>query len=372
MELKDALKNIAERAKTSPSTIQSEEATKQSLILPFIAALGYDIFNPQEVMPEYIADIGIKKGEKVDYAILHEGQPIIFIECKACNAELSREHASQLLRYFGTSTDTRFGILTNGLVYEFYTDLVNKNQMDERPFFTFNILKHNNKDLSILLKFAKTDLDPEKIIKDAERLKYLGEIKNLLGVLLNIPDEDFVKYFAKHVYGGSFTAKFKTEFTPIVKEALTQFIDDKVDEQIIKAREDIKKNQEVQPPAPPKTAESETPLPEEIEGFNIIRAICCRYVPAEQVFIYYNKGYCSLYCSAYPDGSRKEQICRFYFKAPNKYLGLFDKEKEERVKIKDTVEIYGFANRIAAVVEATLNKANSKQSKSNSPEEPTA
>ncbi len=100
--------------------------------MPFIQTLGYDVFNPFEVMPEFTCDIGTKKGEKIDYAIMKDGNPVILIECKHWNQELTL-YDNQLLRYFHVST-AKFGILTNGIVYKFYTDLEHENKMDEKPF----------------------------------------------------------------------------------------------------------------------------------------------------------------------------------------------------------------------------------------------
>jgi len=122
MDFKDQIKRLGEKVLKLRDQIQTEEATKNAFIMPFIHALGYDIFNPEEVIPEFIADIGIKKGEKVDYAIQRNGMPVMLIECKWCNDCLD-VYSSQLFRYFHT-TQSRFALLTNGVSYLFYTDLV--------------------------------------------------------------------------------------------------------------------------------------------------------------------------------------------------------------------------------------------------------
>ena len=132
MELVDQNKQLAKRIESLKETIQTEEATKMSLVVPFFQMLGYDVFNPQEFVPEYTADVGIKKGEKVDYAIIKDGKPAILVECKAVTEKLDN-HSSQLFRYFGT-TEAKFGILTNGIVYRFYTDLENQNKMETLKF----------------------------------------------------------------------------------------------------------------------------------------------------------------------------------------------------------------------------------------------
>jgi hypothetical protein len=137
MELQVQLRQLAEKIQQLKDRIETEESTKPAFVLPFINALGYDTFNPLEVVPEYVADLGIKKGEKVDYAIMQEGEPILIIECKHWKEKLS-VHGSQLFRYFHVSK-TRFALLTNGIHYQFFTDLDEKNKMDERPFLEFDI-----------------------------------------------------------------------------------------------------------------------------------------------------------------------------------------------------------------------------------------
>lgn len=132
MDFTESIKQFSERVSMLKDTVSTEEATKMSLVVPLFQLLGYDVFNPSEFCPEYIADVGIKKGEKVDYAILENGQPIILVECKSCSEQLDK-HSSQLFRYFGTSP-AKFGILTNGVIYRFYTDLEESNKMDLVPF----------------------------------------------------------------------------------------------------------------------------------------------------------------------------------------------------------------------------------------------
>ncbi len=128
MDFIDQLKQFSSRVETLRASLQTEEATKTAIIMPFFAMLGYDVFNPQEFVPEFTADVGTKKGEKVDYAIVDNGNPIILIEAKWIGENLNK-HDSQLFRYFATTT-AKIGILTNGLIYKFYTDLETPNKMD--------------------------------------------------------------------------------------------------------------------------------------------------------------------------------------------------------------------------------------------------
>ena len=365
MEFVDQIKQIAQRVDGVMESIQTEEATKTALIMPFIAALGYDVFNPQEVTPEYTADIGTKKGEKIDYAILRDGVPVIFVECKWCGVDLTQEHASQLFRYFATTSATRVGILTNGLVYQFYADLVEKNKMDEKPFFIFDIRSYDEMALKELQKYTKTAFDADTIISSASDLKYTGEIKKILSDLLNDPEEEFVRYFTTRVYGGRFNAKVKAEFTAIVKKALGQFIRERINERLNAALDQEKKAEneaaaaiveETQPPVPDNGIVT---TQEEIDGFNVVRAICCQVVDAQRIFIRDTKGYCGILF----DDTNRKPICRLYFNsATRKYIGLFDTGSEEKVPIDSISDIFKFSPRLTATVSSFLEENKNKKS----------
>ena len=114
MDFIEQLHALSAKVQKQKDTIQTEEATKNAFILPFISALGYDVFDPCEVVPEFTADVGIKKGEKADYAIFHDGKVIVLLECKKCGTDLSSCHASQLYRYFSV-TEARIAILCDGI-----------------------------------------------------------------------------------------------------------------------------------------------------------------------------------------------------------------------------------------------------------------
>ena len=138
MDLATKLAELQKRSLEHREALLTEEAAKNALIMPFIQALGYDVFSPAEVTPEFTADVGSRKGEKVDYAIKVGGQVNILVECKPANVALNINHASQLFRYFSV-TDARLAILTNGVVYQFYSDIERPNKMDEKPFFEFQV-----------------------------------------------------------------------------------------------------------------------------------------------------------------------------------------------------------------------------------------
>ena len=151
MDLIDRLQNLSARIKRQKDSVSTEEAAKTAFVLPFIQSLGYDVFNPSEVVPELTADHGVKKGEKVDYGIKQDNQIVMLVECKPVGADLAAKHAGQLFRYFSV-TDARFGVLTDGVKYLFFTDLDRPNQMDQRPFFEFDLLDFGDQEIEELKK----------------------------------------------------------------------------------------------------------------------------------------------------------------------------------------------------------------------------
>ncbi len=138
MVLRNSLESLSERVALQRDNLATEEAAKHALVLPFISALGYDIFDPTEVIPEFTADFGLRHGEKVDYAIMREGKPALLVECKKVSDPLHVSGASQLARYFSV-TEARIGVLTNGIVYRFFSDLEADNVMDSEPFLEIDL-----------------------------------------------------------------------------------------------------------------------------------------------------------------------------------------------------------------------------------------
>ena len=220
MDLVDKLKTLATRISQQSHHTQSEEATKTAFILPFINVLGYDFFDPSEVVPEFVADVANKRGEKVDYAILKDGEPIIILECKQLDSDLNLENASQLYRYF-TTTKARFGVLTNGVIYRFYSDLDEINKMDAQPFFEFDLLNFMPQAVDELKRFTKETFDLKETIQAANDLKYTTAIKRILSDQTRRPYEEFVRFLISQVYKGRMTKKVKEQFVGLTKEGLS-------------------------------------------------------------------------------------------------------------------------------------------------------
>lgn len=220
--MKDALHELANKIQSFKNDILNEEATKNSCILPFLSILGYDIHNPQEVVPEYIADIGIKNGEKVDFTIAIDNEASMLVEAKTIGTNLNK-HYSQLFRYFSVVDGAKVGILTDGVEYQFYTDIKIPNKMDQEPFFVFNIFNFNDKDYKYLTKFKKENFNVNKIKKAAEKLYYEQEIDKVVSNLLANPNDDFVNLILSEFYDGVKTPKIRNNVKPMVVKAIEKY-----------------------------------------------------------------------------------------------------------------------------------------------------
>lgn len=230
MDFSDKIKQFAKRVETLKDSLGTEEATKTALIMPLFQMLEYDVFNPLEFVPEFTADVGTKKGEKVDYAILQDNRPVILIEAKGVNDNLTN-HDAQLFRYF-TATEAKFAILTNGITYKFFTDLEEKNKMDEMPFLELNLLDLDDFKIAELKKFTKQSFDVDTIFSTASELKYTKLIKDYLNNEMQNPDDDFVRFIINSFYNGVKTQNVIDRFRPIVKKSLNQFVSDFMNDKI--------------------------------------------------------------------------------------------------------------------------------------------
>lgn len=351
MDLIDRINELASQAPKQTAHISTEEATKNALVMPFLNALGYNVFDPTEVTPELTADVGTKKGEKVDYAILKDGKPIILIEVKCCGVILVSVHASQLYRYFSV-TEARFGILTDGLEYRFFSDLEASNKMDEKPFFIFNLLNYDESAVEELKKFSKTAFNIDQIRSTANDLKYRREIKNLIAAEFNNPSEGFVRFFAGQVYSKRLMQNVIDEFNDITKQAFRQFVNERIEARLKTALDKETQLTEKQDTtssaseAEEEVSEIET-TQDELDAYLIVKAILCEVVSPKRLAMRDVKSYCSVLL----DDTNRKPICRFHFNYRQKYLGVIDDQrKEERIPISDLDEIYSYADRLKATV----------------------
>lgn len=203
----------------------TEETTKQALILPLLDILGFSAYDPSKVRAEHFSDFpGAKISERVDYALFFNGVPVMFIEAKAHNQHLTN-HCPQLSRYFNATPEVAIAAITNGQEWRFFTDLVNKNVMDEKPFLTIDLAKPSDDNALQLLRFHHDQFQPDALRALAEESIYLSEFKQTLTSLLRECDTDFVKYVAGRAQiQRTFTARFLDAMQPLVKQALAQSI----------------------------------------------------------------------------------------------------------------------------------------------------
>ena len=228
MDFAENIKKLARSVQRRRNQVRTEEATKASLIMPFIAALGYDIHEPDEVIPEFTADAGVKQNEKVDYAIVKGGKPVILVECKSARTALGKEHLSQLIRYYAV-TDARFAILTNGVEYQFFTDLCKRNVMDDSPFLVVDMRNLDDGKLVEVSRFAKSKFDAQAIWELVHTK--VVEQRDLQVISVNIarefanPSRDLVKLLARGVLGKGRQKPAEWErVTRITKQALDQYL----------------------------------------------------------------------------------------------------------------------------------------------------
>lgn len=362
MDFIDQLKQFSKRVESLKDSLQTEEATKTALIMPFFSMLGYDVFNPQEFVPEFTADVGIKKGEKVDYAILKDGEPVILVECKSITENLDR-HDSQLFRYFGT-TSAKFAILTNGQYYRFYTDLDNPNKMDEDPFLTINILDVRDNQVPELKKFCKAVFDVDSIFSTANELKYVHEFKDVFTQQLADPSDDFIRFFLQGCYSGPKTQNVLEKFRPILRKALNDYISETMNDKIKTALGGSGGSVSISDTsAPAAPAEDAAPVEdakrepnivtteEELEAYFIVKNLLADLVDVHEITYKDTESYINI---LYKSNTRK-WICRLRLTDSVKYLIIPDENKKEtKYALQDVYDIRQYGPQLEEVLKRYL------------------
>jgi hypothetical protein len=367
VDLIDKLTELANRIKRQRDQVKTEEAVKTAFILPFIQALGYDVFNPAEVIPELTADHGVKKGEKVDYAIKLDEKIMILIECKQVDAPLEAKHAGQLFRYFSV-TEAKFGVLTDGVRYLFYTDLEAPNKMDERPFFEFNLLDFNESAIDELKKFTKTAFDVDIIVSTASNLKYLRALLNEIKAEFLSPSEDLVRLLSSRAIPGfRWIAQIKEQYTDLTRRALDTFLKETINLRLKSAMATEGDTSLTPTPSAQLQASnisSEVSEPdiitseEEYAAHRIIQAICSEIVSADDIVIRDNKSYCAI---LYENNNRRP-IVRLYFNRKQSLQVVIFREdsqgkvNEEKINISRVTDIFKLRVEILATIKMYLPK----------------
>ena len=339
MDFIDRLRALSGSAHQRVPHARTEEATKNALVMPFLQVLGYDIFNPLEVVPEFVADVGTKRGEKVDYAILKDNEPIIIVECKAVGTSLDNAKVTQLYRYF-TTTAARFGILTDGLIYRFFADLEEPNRMDAKPFLEFDLSEITPADATNLKRFTRDSFNLADSIQAAENLKYTSAIKWVLADIMKRPSDAFVRFVLDQVHGGPKTKARVEKFRSLARQAFREFINERIDQRLQSAlaseRDDVDPGLEVDSspdlesepkskPAPKARVRKVETTREELEAFEVVKTILDGTVDLERIILHDLPGYCNINL----DGGRRKNIARLHFNRRNKLVGVLDESNRE-------------------------------------------
>lgn len=348
MGFKEAVAGLAARltkAKARPDL--AEEATKNAVVLPFLSALGFDVFDPNEVMPEYTADVGTKKGEKVDYAVAIDGRIEFIVEAKPLSAALGSVQYNQLYRYFGV-TDARIAILTNGADYWFFTDIDAPNKMDEKPFFKFSLEAYDDADLRELEKFSKATFSIDQVQETASTLKYTRLAAAWITAQMQEPDEDLVRLVGRNIHEGKITAGVVETLTPSVKRAFDDIVRQRVRQRLeVALGDDDGEDAKAEPVLQPGRKRAVQTTDEEWRAFYIVQAIAAEITDPSNIAIRDAKAYCAI---LFADNNRRP-ICRLFLEGATKSIIFFDQEKrEERIYVDGPDDIYRQKTRILDIV----------------------
>lgn len=358
MDFVDAVKAHAKRVMELKDHTATEEAAKMALIVPFLRLLGYDPNDPRVVIPEYCADFGNKKECKVDYAIKRGNDIVIIVEAKKVGDTLDGSREGQLQQYFQSLLPVKIAILTDGVLYKFFTDLEHPNVMDKKPFMTFDFSAIEEALIQELKKLCNECFDLDTALCAAQELKYLGQLKKIVAAEMEAPSDDLVRYFAKQVYDGKLMGGIIEDFKPRIKLAFENHINDVLNARLKGAMQ----SSAYLPDSAEETMEEVDPeilygniqsngivtTQEEIEGYHIVRAILDDFTPPEKVIMKDTASYCAILY----EGNVRKPICRMHFNAiSNLQLETFDTEqvsqpgakKETRHKLEKLTDMYRYA-----------------------------
>ncbi|MCL2565657.1 MAG: type I restriction endonuclease [Defluviitaleaceae bacterium] len=320
----------------SKDFVKTEESTKMSFVLPFFKALGYNYSDPREVVAEFTADINGKNMDKIDYVIMENGQPVILVECKHWSEKLE-SHVKQLFKYF-VSTPAKFAILTNGIEYLFYTDLEERNKLDNKPFLKIDMLDLKAHAIKELAKFKKDSFSVGEILTTAEELKYTNSIINLFTDDYQDPTDDFVKYTLSKVYEGLKTQAVVEKFRPIIKNSFSLFVNELINDRLENAIEKGQPEQEIA--ATTDIAEEDdivtVPTEEELQAFYIVKGILAEI--ADVNLIHYKDT--TSYLAILFENKATKWICRIVLKRSSKVIIFPNEIHDEKISINSINDLY--------------------------------
>ena len=373
MDFKDSILQLSEKIAKQIDGIATEEATKTSFIMPMIAALGYDVFNPFEVVPEMECDL-TKRGDRIDYAIMKDNTPILLIECKHCKQNLDL-HSTQLAKYYAAS-NARFGVLTNGVEYRFYADLEKQNIMDEKPFLVVNMVDLSDNDIEQLKKFHKSYYNEHDILSTAQELQITIQIKDLLNKNFQQPSDEFTRYFVKCLNDWKSSSKLIEQYRPILKKSIASVINDIIADRLNVAikSEGVSETKQSEEQTASDVSEEATAkeLPngvvfqdeekgivttqEEIDAYNIIRSILRQYIDVKRIQYNDYKSYFTINL----DGSTWWWICRLSLGKRKKQFCIPKDgyKSNEWIEIESIDDLFKFEDILKEALNLAMGQAN--------------
>jgi hypothetical protein len=314
--------------------VKGEEATKQALVIPFLQVLGYDVFDPREVRPEYVADFATKKSgqfEKVDYAVFMAGSPAFFVECKPLGAPLE-DHGGQLARYFNATPSVRIAMITDGVKIMVYTDLNHTNVMDPTPWLNINLLALKPAEIEVLRRFRKADFSAEETHALAEEMVYYSAMTDLVGTQFQAPTDSFVRWAAGELPSvGRVTDKLIKRLTPILKKAMQSVLVDQVTRSLERTEEPV--TAPVMPLIPEESKSAVITTPEELEVYKSIKDIILQEHPDATIGYNDTKSYFTIH-----QGRITSWFARFGIKNDLPWLALRHVKVNEAKLLSEGVE----------------------------------
>lgn len=300
---KDSILSLTLRAKQFDGRNLNEAQTKTALVQPFIEALGYDVSNPFEVVAEFTADQGTKRGEKIDYAVLVDDEPTLLIECKPLGDSLDEGKCSQLRRYFQAVQEAKVGILTNGTRYLFFSDRKSDNIMDDSPFMEIDLLNFKEQYLQELRRISKANLDIGGLLESADTLQCFRDIMITFSNEMENPSDEIIRFFVSRVYEGRITANILEYFTPIFRQVIDGYMDNRLNQRLESSKKTPKAVQVDDEARHSEIITTNT----EAWGVVAVRALLHNIIETSRIYMRDQKSYCSVLL----DNNNRKTICRF-------------------------------------------------------------
>ena len=206
----------------------NESKTRDYLIEPFFNMLGYNM------MEHYSHEFSLKysKGhvKKVDMVITLDGKkPIMLVECKKANQNLTVKHFNQVSDYYANHKESKVAILTNGVEYNFYSvKWNNEKELNDKPFISFNLNDFTRADLEDIALFHIQLFDVKEILSVAEDKYFLDDFENALTKTLFPPSDELIKLIYTNMGGKRITEKVTDKLQKLINSFSLQEAVEKV------------------------------------------------------------------------------------------------------------------------------------------------